>query len=150
MFNKRKVVLTKMWIYGFLPKLVVKNAYFHDFEKCQGGRNLSDQHVVVTSKRAQGLYFRWVQLLSSYLEPWWKNRNFKILRKWPFWSVFWPFILHFSLKNVKNVFFLNCCIDTSKTVYFMSTIYERNARIYKHTSILDHVMPSGLVDQSID
>ena len=85
-------MLTKVWIYGFLPKLGVKNAYFHDFEKWQGGfGNLSDQYVVVTSKRAQGMYFRPVQLLSSYLEPSWKNRNFKILKKWPFLAFFAAF-----------------------------------------------------------
>ena len=86
-----------MWIFGFLPKLRVKSAYFHDFEEWQGGIcNSSDEYVVVTSKRAQGMYFRRVQLLSSYLEPLWKNRFLKCLKNGhfetflTFFTVFWP------------------------------------------------------------
>ena len=89
-------VLTKVWIFGFLPKLGVKSAYFHDFEKWQGGFcNSSDEYVVVTSKRAQGMYFRPVQLLSSYLEPSSKNRNFKILKNGHFGSFFGLFFTVF-------------------------------------------------------
>ena len=53
-----------------------------------------------------------------------EKSKFQNFEKWPFWAIFWPFLLYFSLKNVKNVFLLHFCIDTGKTVYFMVTINE--------------------------
>ena len=61
-----------------------------------GVRNLSDQYVVVSSKRAQGMYFRRVELLSSYPEPLWKNRFLKFFLNChfeaflAFFTVLWP------------------------------------------------------------
>ena len=89
-----------MRIYGFPPKLGVKNAYFHDFEKWQGGGNWSDEYVVVTSKRAQGMYFHLVQLPSSYLEPLWKNRFLKILKNGHFLTFFTVFCPKIREKRV--------------------------------------------------
>ena len=119
-----------MWIYGFLPKLGVKNAYFHDFEKWQGGfRNSSDQYVVVTSKHAQGMYFPRVQLLSSYLEPLSKNRFLKFLKNGHFGALFWPFLMYFGPKYVQNVILLTFCFEIGRIICFMVTGYEIDVMI---------------------
>ena len=58
-----------------------------------------------------------------------KKSIFEIFEKWPFWGIFWPFLLYFGLKYVKNVFLLKFCVEIGRMIYFMVTGYETDVMI---------------------
>ena len=58
-----------------------------------------------------------------------KKSNYEILKNGHFGAFFWPFLLYFGLKYVKNVFLLKCCVEIGGMVYFMVARYETDVMI---------------------
>ena len=54
---------------------------------------------------------------------------FENFGKWPFWGIFWPFLLYFGLKCVTNVFLPIFCVETGRIIYFKVTRYETDVMI---------------------